>query len=100
MKRVFISILVVYSLIIFQTSFLAHFGIWRYLPNLVILFVIFFNLFENQQDKNGLIIAGVSGFLLDIFSASAIGFYTAILVMTSLAIKIIVKKYLYLKFFK
>lgn len=100
MKNFLILILVAYFLIIFQTSFLAHFGVWRYLPNLAILFVVFFNLFENQQEKNGLAIAGISGFLLDVFSASPFGLYTAILIMAALIIKIIVKRYFYLKFSK
>ncbi len=97
MKKIFTSIAVIYLLIIFQTSFLTHFELCRYSPNLAIIFVVFFNFFEKQEEKNGLMIAGVCGFLLDIFSGKPFGFYTAILLIASLIIKVIVKKYLYLK---
>ncbi|MBU4350919.1 rod shape-determining protein MreD [Candidatus Parcubacteria bacterium] len=97
MKKIFISIGIIYLLIIFQTSFLAHFRSYYYLPSLAIIFVVFLNLFEKQEEKNGLIIAGACGFFLDIFSGKPLGFYTVILLIASLVIKVIVKKYLYLK---
>jgi len=100
MKKVFASIGIIYLLIIFQTSFLTHFKLCRYLPNLAIIFVVFFNFFERQEEKNGLIIAGACGFLLDIFSGKPLGFYTAILLIACLIIKVFVKKYLYLKLSK
>ena len=100
MKKVIISAVIIYLLIIVQTSFLAHFKFLYYLPNLVIVFVILLNLFESQQEKTGLIIGAIAGFLLDAFLEKPFGFYTIILVVTSLAIKAIIKKYLNLKLSK
>lgn len=100
MKKVIISAIIVYLLIIFQTSFLAHFKSLYYLPNLAIVFVILLNLFESQQEKTGLIISAAAGFLLDAFSEKPFGFYTIVLIAASLAIKAIIKKYLYLKLSK
>jgi len=100
MKKIIISTVIIYLLIIIQTSFLAHFKFLYYLPNLVIVFVILLNLFESQQEKTGLIISAIAGFLLDAFLEKPFGFYTIILVAASLVIKAIIKKYLYLKLSK
>jgi len=100
MKKIIISAVIIYLLIIIQTSFLAHFKFLYYLPNLVIVFVILLNLFESQQEKTGLIISAIAGFLLDAFLEKPFCFYTIILVAASLVIKAIIKKYLYLKLSK
>ncbi len=85
-------ILFFYILALFQTSFLIHFKVL----NFILLFIIFFNLFEKPEENFGLISALIGGFFLDIFSEKPIGFYVLILFGFSLLIKIILRKYIQL----
>ncbi|MDP3093259.1 MAG: rod shape-determining protein MreD [bacterium] len=93
MKKYIVLALIFYSLIVFQTSFLVHFKFLDYLPNIAIVFFVLLNLFEERREKSGLIMSFVAGFILDVFSGKPFGFYTAILLTTSLIIKFVIKKY-------
>ncbi len=96
MKKTLLLICASYFLIVFQASFLAHFGILGHLPWLTIILVIAVNLFEKTTDNSGLWLAAVSGFLLDAFSTMTFGFFTIILTATSIIIKFVIKKYFHL----
>jgi len=92
-KTFLLSIVVLYFLTLFQTSFLVHFRILGYVPNLVLFFVVIWNFLENEKNSTGVFVSLVGGFFLDIFSNHFIGFNILILVLVSLAIKLILKKY-------
>lgn len=98
MKKIIVLTLVFYFLVVFQTSFLAHFKFLSFLPSLGIIFLIFLNIFEKPQEKSAIIISFVSGFLLDIFSSKPFGFYTLIFLLISLVMKLVIKQYLRLEF--
>lgn len=73
MKKVLISALVFYFLILIQTSFLVHFAIFSVVPNLILISVVIFNFFENPRKNSGFLIAVIGGFYLDLFSNFQIG---------------------------
>jgi rod shape-determining protein MreD len=98
MKKIIVLILIFYFLVVFQTSFLAHFKTLSFLPSLGIIFLIFLNIFEKPQEKTALITSLVSGFILDAFSSKPFGFYALLFLLISLIIKLIIKKYLRLEF--
>ncbi len=83
-----------------QTSFLAHFSLWGFVPNLVAAAVISWNVLENPKSLNGVILALSGGFLIDMFSGGIIGMWVALLCLTALAIKIIKTRYVRVSFFK
>ena len=87
MKRILISILFFFVLSLFQTTFLVHFNLFGLLPNLVLISVIVFNFLENSEKKTGIIIAGIGGLFLDIFSSSFLGVSILILVILAYLIK-------------
>ncbi len=97
-KAFLLSIVVLYFLTLFQTSFLVHFKILGYVPNLVLFFVIIWNLLENRKNPAGVFVSLIGGFFLDVFSNHFIGFNILILVLVSLAIKLTFKKYVGLSF--
>jgi len=92
-KKILIYFLFFYILALFQTSFLIHFNLFLGL-NLILISVILLNLFENLQQKSGILAAFIGGFFWDIFSENFIGFYILILLGVSIFIKFILKKYL------
>ena len=97
-KAFLLSIVVLYFLALFQTSFLVHFRILGYVPNLVLFFVVIWNLLEDGKNSTGGFVSLIGGFFLDVFSNHFIGFNILILVLISLAIKLILKKYVGLSF--
>jgi rod shape-determining protein MreD len=90
LKNALISILLCYFLVMLQTSFLVHF--WT--VNLIILAVVFVNIFEKQEKNLGLALAFAGGFLLDVFSSHFIGLYLSILLAAALFLKFILPKYI------
>lgn len=96
-KKILIYFLFFYILALFQTSFLIHFNLFLgrvgWCLNLILISVILLNLFENLQQKSGILAAFIGGFFWDIFSENFIGFYILILLGVSIFIKFILKKY-------
>ncbi|MDP2967021.1 MAG: rod shape-determining protein MreD [bacterium] len=95
-KKIIFFILIFYILTLIQTSFLVHFNILGITPNLVLIAVIFINIFNSSQWQK-ISSAIIGGFYLDIFSLNNVGgffgFYTLILLGFSLLLKIILEKY-------
>lgn len=100
MKKTLILFAILFLLIFLEVGFLNHFRVFDYVPNLVILFVIGFNLFEEKEEKLGIILAIVGGLALDISSAGFFGLMTAILLISSVIIKVLFKDVLRLPFLK
>jgi len=93
-KKILILTLFLYFLILFQISFSAHFYILNIIPSLILIFTIFFNLFEKKENVSGIFVAIFGGFLEDIFSNSVIGFHILIFLVLSIFIKFVFKKYI------
>ncbi len=93
MKILIPALLILYFLTLFQTSFLVHFQIAGYTLNLVLVLVLAWNFLEDWKRFQGIFVALAGGLFLDIFSGHFIGFNILILVLMSLAIKIILKRY-------
>jgi rod shape-determining protein MreD len=100
MKKVFFFLIFFYFLCLFQTSFLANFRVFGRTPNLVLLSLIIFSVFEGPGFKkfrlpehSGFLSAIFGGFFLDIFSSSRIGFNILIFLAIFLFIRLIIKKY-------
>lgn len=94
-KKLLIFSVVFYLMALLQTGFLVHFNLWGFYPNFLLLAVIFINLFEKADCSFGLIAAFWGGFLSDIFSSSSIGYHILICLAFSLAIKLIIKRYVW-----
>lgn len=99
-RKTLISIIVLYFLVLFQTSFLVHFALWGVVPNLVMLLVIILSIYDKQDSYLGLYNAVIGGFFLDIFSNRIIGFNILILVILSILLKLIFNKYVRIPFKK
>lgn len=99
-KRILIIILFFYILVLIQTSFLAHFMIAGMIPNLILIVLIFLNLFEDPRENTGIISAIIAGFFLDIFSQRFFGFYILILFILSIFLKFILRKHVRIPFAK
>jgi rod shape-determining protein MreD len=93
MKKILILIIFFYLLTLFQTSFLIHFNILGITPNLILIVVLVLNIFEKPKKVNGIFGAGISGFFWDIFSNKPLGFHLLILVIISVLIKVILRRY-------
>jgi len=76
--RYFIIFLISFLVAIFQSSFLAHFPIFGWTMNLVLILAIWFVIFRNF--KEGLFFAFFSGLFLDFFSARLFGLETLVLI--------------------
>ena len=97
-KKVLISIIVFYFLVLIQTSFLVHFTLFGAVPNLVLILIIIWNFLEKRKNYFGVINGLIGGFFLDIFSNHFIGFYVLILVGLAILIKLIFKRYVRIPF--
>lgn len=97
-KKVLISIIVLYFLVLFQTSFLVHFALWGVVPNLIILLVIILNIYEKEDNYLGVYNAIIGGFFLDIFSNRIIGFNILVLVILAVLLKLIFNRYIHVPF--
>lgn len=85
---------------LFQTSFLVHFSVWGMIPNLILVLIFFWILFEDPESSFGVYNAFVAGLFLDIFSSHLIGFNILILVVLATILKLILNKYVRLPFKK
>ena len=95
LKNILISIVLLYFLVLLQTSFFVHFSLWGRVPNLVIVLIILWNIFEKDKTifSLGILAALIGGFFLDIFSGWFFGIYIIILALTAVFIKKIIKNY-------
>ncbi len=94
MKRFLIFFILLVILIILQTTFLFRLDIFGLKFNVVILYIVFLNLFEKEERETGLWIGGLGGFLLDLYSSYYFGIFTIGLFILSLVLKTIRRKYL------
>ncbi len=90
MKKILISVILLYFLALLQTSFLVHFSISGIVPNLILILIILWNLFEKKGGSLGMYNALIGGFFLDVFSNRPIGFYILILVILAIFIKLFI----------
>lgn len=88
LKTVVLLLVLFFFLIIFQTSFLAHFIFFGFIPNLVLLVFLIVHILEKPASGLGLLCALVSGMLLDMYSLKPFGFTTALLSAGSLTFTI------------
>lgn len=79
MKRILISVLLVLSCFILQTSVLPAVAFSSIMPNLLIILVASCGFMNGE--KNGLLIGFFCGLLVDIFSGDVIGFYALLYMM-------------------
>lgn len=100
MFKYLLSIIILYLLALFQTSFLVHFSFWGIIPNLVFILIIIWNLYEKSDNNFGIYNAFMAGFFLDIFSDRIIGFNVLILVILVILIKLVFNKYVQIPFKK
>jgi rod shape-determining protein MreD len=99
-KKIIILIILFYFLALLQTSFLVHFRVLGFIPNLIFILVIFWNFFEKSEDFLGVFNALIGGFFLDVFSDRIIGFNILILLALALFIKLVLKKHVRLPVIK
>jgi len=99
-KKILISIVIFYILVLLQASFLVHFSVWGIVPNLILIAIIFWNFFEKKKSYLGLYNALIGGFFLDIFSNKFIGFYILISLTLAIIIKLIFRKHVQIPFSK
>jgi len=95
-KKFLFLLIFIYFLALFQTSFLFQFNFWGIVPNYVLLFVVFINIFEKPEGKIGLIVALFGGFFMDIFSFSYtyfFGFYIIAFLLVYLIIRFFLRNY-------
>ena len=83
-----------YFLALLQTTVLAGFELGGVI-SLMLIAVVLINLFERSKNYSGVYAAFISGFFLDIFSASLIGQNVLILLASALFIKIVLRKYVW-----
>jgi len=103
MKKILISILFFYLLILFQTSFLVHFSyfFWNNFSTplvTAIFLIIFLCFFEKPEENYGIFLAAFTGFLLDVFSSdflgvNFLGIWVSVLTVLSFSIKFVLRKY-------
>ena len=93
MIRIFSITILFYVLVLLQMSFYVHVLPSGMMPNFVIITALLITLFENPRSNGGIIAAIAGGFLLDMFSGGFIGFWTLILLGSSLLIKIVLENY-------
>ncbi len=100
MKNIILLLILCFLLFLFQTSFLVHFPVRGWVLNLIITFLILFNILEAPEKNTGILVAGVLGFFWDIFSEKFIGYHIIILVFLALLIKAILVRYVRIKIFQ
>lgn len=93
-KILILIILLFYLKSLIQISFLIHFPFFQFIPNILLIFVILINLFEESENPLGIYSAIFAGFFADVFSSYFFGFYILICLAISIFIKILLKNYL------
>lgn len=93
MKKLMGIFLVLAVFSVLQMSFFVHFFPRGFIPNFIILLVIFLSIFEKEESSGSIAAALFGGFLMDVFSEGVIGFWALVLTIVSLAIKGILQEY-------
>jgi len=99
-KKILISIIILYFLVLLQASFFVHFAIGGIFPNLILILIIIWNVFEKPRNELGLYMALSGGFFLDIFSSFFIGYNILISMVLVILIKLIFRRYVRVPFFE
>jgi len=89
-----------YCFALIQSSFLIHFNIYGFVPNLILISVLLLNLFESPEKKSGLFFSAFGGFLVDVFSNRPIGLNLLIYLVLAFAIKYLLKNHVRISFGK
>jgi len=97
-KKGLLLIIILYFLILLQTSLFLHLNFLKLVPNAAIILAITVNVLENPKKRFGIYFSLLAGFLLDIFSSHLIGLYMVILLVISLLLKFIFKRYVRIPF--
>ena len=95
-KKTIFLLFFIYFLTLLQVSFLSHFSFWGFVPNYVLLFLIFINLFEDSDGKFGLMVALIGGFFMDVFSFHSdyfFGIYMLFFLLVYLVLRFLVRNY-------
>ncbi len=100
MIKTFLAIILIIILAIIQVSFLPHFPIFNRTFNLVLLIILFWNLYEDRTKMLGIFMATLGGLLLDIFSDGIIGYQISIYLVMAILIKEVLKKHVRIPFAK
>lgn len=91
--KIIISIIIFYFLALFQSSFLVHFNIFSWTPNIILIIVVTLGIIESSKKYFAIWVALIGGFFLDIFSVRFFGFNILMLVLICLFFKFIFKYY-------
>lgn len=91
-------IVVFYCFALLQSSFLIHFNIYGFVPNIILISVLLLNLFESPEKKSGLFFSALGGFLVDVFSNRPIGLNLLIYLALAFGTKYFLKNYVRISF--
>ena len=92
-RKAILILVLLYLIILLQTSFFPYFSLWGINPNYSLIFVIFVSLLE-KSGKLGIWAAVAGGLLNDIFYSSMFfGFYLVVFFLVWLVINIFLRKY-------
>jgi rod shape-determining protein MreD len=98
-KKILLIFISFYILFLLQASFLVHFNINGWVPNLILIAVILINLFEKPKESLGPFSAIVGGFFSDVSfepPLNFIGFHILVFFLLSVFIKYFLKRYVQL----
>ena len=93
-------ILAFYCFALIQSSFLVHFNIYGFVPNLILISVLAINLIESPEKRSGLFFAAFGGFLVDVFSNRPVGLNLLVYLIFAFIIKYLLKNYVRVSFGK
>ena len=91
MTKGFLVALSFFILAMLQVSFLPHFPLWGWTPNLVLIFLVIPAFFAST--KTGIVAALAGGFFLDIYSSLPFGLWIILSFMLFFAVRYILKNY-------
>lgn len=86
-KKILIFIIFFYILALIQTSLFVPFAILGKFPNLILVSVILFLIFENPRDNFGFFVAFLGGFFIDVFSSHPFGMAAVFLLFLAFILK-------------
>ncbi len=93
MKKILFLIIFFYTISLLEASFFIHFNFFRFFPNIILVSQILITLFEDPNKNLAIFSAVSAGFFWDIFSENSIGFGILTLLLASVFLKIVLKKY-------
>lgn len=82
-----------YAASMIQTSFLAHFQMFGFVPGLVILLWIACNIWLGWGSSEGLATSIFAGLFTDLFSSSFFGLWTGVFLVFSFGIQFMQRQY-------